>query len=178
MRKEVDKKSVMLPMLKMFCVFTLNFLLHPVVEVKILHLTGVEGFLLENYSCCSSLNIFMFEKFHYASVRKILARYLAENSEKSVCCGFTQGCSDLILSMITSKLHKKVCLSGTFLLTRYRGENKLIWMQCRQKWNLRVSGYVCAEVNARSVMSKRVGQWISKHICRRVGLGACVEDEV
>lgn len=126
MRKGVDKKCVMLPMLKMFCVFTLKVLFHPVIEVKILNLTGIEDFMLENYSCCSSLNLFTFEKFHYASVQKILARYLAENSENSVCYGHTQGCRDLILPMITAKLHKNACLSGTFLLTRYRGENKLI----------------------------------------------------
>lgn len=82
--------------------------------------------MLENYSYCSSLNLFTFKKFHYANVQKILARYLTENSEKSVCYGPTQSCKDLILPMITAKLHKNVCLSGTFLLTRYRGENKLI----------------------------------------------------
>lgn len=81
MRKGVDRKFVMLPMLKIFCVFTLEVLLHPVIEVKILNLTGIEDFMLENYSCCSSLNLFTFQKFHYASVQKILARYLAENSE-------------------------------------------------------------------------------------------------
>lgn len=174
MRKGVDRKRVMSPILKMFWFFTLKFLLHPVIEVKILNLTS---FMLENYSCCSSLNLFTFEKFHYASVQKILARHLAENSGKSVCYGPTQGCSNLILPVITVKLHKNVCLSGTFLLTRYRGKNKLIWMQCRQKWNLGVSSYVCAERNGRSVMSRKVGQWIAKCICRRLGLGARVEDE-
>lgn len=34
MRKGVDKKCVMLPMLKMFWVFTFKVLLYPVIEVK------------------------------------------------------------------------------------------------------------------------------------------------
>lgn len=99
---------------KMFWVFTLKVLLHPVIEIKILNLTGIEDFMLENYSCCSSLNLFMFEKFHYASVQKILARFLAENSEKSVCYGPTQDCRDLILPMITAKLHKMCVSQGPF----------------------------------------------------------------
>jgi len=39
MRAELDKKCVMLPMLKMLWVFTLEVILHPVVEVKILNFT-------------------------------------------------------------------------------------------------------------------------------------------
>jgi len=43
MRAELDKKCVMLPMLKMLWVFTLEVILHPVVEVKILNFTWMYG---------------------------------------------------------------------------------------------------------------------------------------
>lgn len=69
--------------------------------------------MLGKYSSCSSENLSTFEKF-LASVQKRLARDLAENSEESICCGPTQGCTDIILPVITAKHHKMCASQGPF----------------------------------------------------------------